>query len=92
LLNTFPEEIKSFVRRLVKEKETQKVYVFKRYDITYVWVVVDKAEIDLERKYSGIFFSMLEKYPSLNCDFLVFGRNEIEHVVIPENAVVVHSK
>lgn len=85
---TMDAGLTSFLIGLKAIKETEEIWVLENNNDTFVWVVVEESGIELEMKYSDIFFQALEKYPSFTCGFMVFGRDEIKETSIPKNAIL----
>jgi hypothetical protein len=92
MFNKASEEINYFIEKLMKLDETKKILTFTDNRISGIWVVVDEADIDLELKYSDILFSVFDKYPLFECDFMVFGKDEIDFAPVPKDTVVAYSK
>jgi len=85
-------EQRQLISKLISDIRTSAIYQFTTDGIPFIWVVVKEANFDTELEYSQYFVETVEEYPSLICDFMVYGEDEILHVDIPTEAKVIFSR
>ncbi|HHW08229.1 MAG TPA: hypothetical protein GXX34_12000 [Clostridia bacterium] len=84
--------VKELCERLIIE-ETSSIIVFRSGDHYGVWVVTEgELDVELQLKYSDIFFSVVDEFPEFVCDFMVFTRDEFNNFPAPKDIKIVYKR
>ncbi|SHK16186.1 hypothetical protein [Paramaledivibacter caminithermalis] len=79
---------KELVDNLKQQKETLNIYIFNNKIMDNIWVTVEEPTTELILKYSEIYMKFLEKNIDIICDFMVFGKDEVDKQKLPKDTVV----
>lgn len=78
------------IDKIILKPDIINIKIFDDSSVNYFWVtILDDATSSL-MEYSKDYIDVLSEYGSLNCDFMVFGKNEIDNCQIPENAISIN--
>lgn len=80
-LNEWQLELYSRVKNL---RTTKKVYICDNK----FWVIVKKPSTSMILKYSDLYISLFDRFPDLDCDFLVLGETEFGCTKISNTAII----
>lgn len=80
--------------RIIVKEETIKIYIYKNFGMYYFWVCVDDPSTQTIHEFSKEYINILDRYGNIECDFMVFGRDEIyeDDIPIDGNTVILNVK
>lgn len=67
----------------------ERVYMFSKFEVDYFWVVTKSPSTEEILAYSEKYINILDAYPDLVCDFLVYGENEVIEDTLPKDFLLV---
>ncbi len=76
-----------FINRIIMKPDIVTVNIFGDEQVNYFWITILDDDTSAIMEYSKQYIDILSEYGSLNCDFMVFGKNEINNCQIPEDAI-----
>jgi hypothetical protein len=84
------------IEKLINREETLKIYIHQASNTNYFWISVVEPTTQIIRSYSKDFVDVLneyiDKYPDINCDFLVLSEDEIYSSDIPKDSIILNVK
>lgn len=78
---------RALVSQILKKDQTAKVYLFKNFGLDSIWALVKEPSTEVIFDYSCVYTKFLEQYPDVYCEFLVFGENELERHLFPDDLI-----
>jgi len=72
----------------IKPLQPKAVYIFTDHTINHFWITISSPTTVKIHQYSSIYCEIVDQFPEMDCDFLVFGENEVTPNQLPPNAII----
>lgn len=83
---------KEFVSILQRQEKTLEIHIFTLADSYKVWIVINDPTTEEILKYSELYIDFLHSHSDLYFDFMVFGKDEINNIDLPDNTIKILSE
>lgn len=81
---------RELIQKLCSKKGIIKFCIFKKDEIDSFWVIAKEVSTEFVLECSKEYCDILNKYPDINCDFMVYGKDEICGGMLPPDAIVIN--
>lgn len=72
------------IQSLMKDKNVKYIWGFNDSDIDVIWAITEDASTKKVLEYNKLFFNVLDNYPNVNCDFMVYSMEEVTKINVPK--------
>ena len=78
------------IEMLIDHKCTKQIIAFKESEVEVIWTIIEESSVQKTLEYNQLFFNVLEKYPEIDCDFMVYDYKELANISIPKQCLTIN--